>query len=166
MTARAPTKAPKETWVDWMPEGAPEPGLLTRDELLEMLRTRGVDLSPSTLDFYRRSGVIPRPVRRWYAGQTRPVYPEWLVGAITHLRTLQEQGRALQDIEPYMRAWALSEIRWVDPLKPATTVVDRALKTYAQEVMEKTHTPSVNTIRVIFLDDDGNDVWNHETGLA
>lgn len=41
MPARAPTQ--RKTWLDWMPEDAPEPELHTRDEIAEM--ASGIDLT-------------------------------------------------------------------------------------------------------------------------
>ncbi len=105
----------QETWVDWMPEGAPEPELRSHDELIHELHERGIDITPTTLEYWRRKGILPRPVRRRHAGATRPVYPEWFVPAIEHLKKLQAAGKSLNDICPLMQSWARIPVQWNDP---------------------------------------------------
>ncbi|MDQ3540812.1 MAG: hypothetical protein M3440_09005, partial [Chloroflexota bacterium] len=72
---------PTTSWRDWMPEGAPDPPLLSHDELIQELRNRGVEVTAATLEHWRRNGVVPRPVRRHHNGKTRPTYPSWIVPA-------------------------------------------------------------------------------------
>lgn len=163
----ADTKAKPETWLDWMPEGAPEPDLLSRDELLEALRIeRGIELTPASFHHYRKIGLLPRPIRRRHEGVTQAVYPDWFIGAIAHLKHLQERGRTLEQIKPHMRVWALSGIRWQDPLKQDLANLDAALRDYAKRYMEKTDLGgrNINMIRVTFFDDDGEEIDHHDTG--
>ncbi len=105
-------EAQRATWIDWMPEGAPDPELLSLPELLGALHERGVTITQYTLDHYRRIGVLPRPIRRRHGGVTQAVYPSWFVPAIAHLKQLQAGGKSLEDIRPLMRAWALSTVQW------------------------------------------------------
>lgn len=150
------TKAPRESWVDWQPEGLPEPPLLSHGELLEHLEGRGVEVSPSTLEHYRRTGVIPRPVRRMHEGAVRPVYPSWLVDAIVHLRELQSKGMSLEDIAPIMRAWPLSVVQWQDPLAGPLTAARAALLDVARVLGH-----DVASINFAFLDDNDQEIFQH-----
>ncbi len=110
MPTDAPTKPNRETWLDWLPEGAPEPDLaelFTRDELIEELHRRGVDVSARTLAYWESEGVLPRALRRWRDGSPAALYPDWYVGAITHIRKLQAEGIPLRRMRPLMRSWSL-----------------------------------------------------------
>ncbi len=134
-TETQPKKAPQATWRDWIPDLA-EPAVMTRDELLETLRGRGIDIAPSTLEFYRYTGILPRPIRRRYEGVTVAVYPEWFVLAIEHIKRQQEAGKTLDAIKPHMpalaRSWALALAPMVDPVADPTRAMDEALRAYAR----------------------------------
>ena len=64
-----------------MPEGTPDPPLLSRDELMAELEAQGSPVTVGTLENWRDQGVIPRPIRMYHNGNTRPVYPAWIVPA-------------------------------------------------------------------------------------
>lgn len=143
--------AKNATWRDWMPAGAPEPDLLSHDELVHELHERGIDVTPATLEHWRRNGVIPRPIRRRHQGNTRPVYPGWLVDAIVQLRELQDAGRSLEQIAPIMRARALSTVSWRDPLSDAIAEARAALTKLATA-----EEPNAATVKITYLDSNGN----------
>jgi len=113
MTATAPPKkasAKRDTWEDWLPEGAPAPDrFLTRDELVDRLRHYGIDVDARDLRFWENSGVLPRPVKRRHNGATWALYPDWGVSPnaylylIRRLRQLQAAGQSLQQIAPRIR---------------------------------------------------------------
>ncbi len=155
-------EAGQQTWVDWMPEDSPDPGVLSRDELLEALHERGVAITKYTLDHYRRNGILPRPVRRRHGGVTQAVYPSWYIGAIAHLKQLQNAGKSLEDIKPWIRTWALSTVRWGDPLDEPITRAQAAL----QAVADAVHDPRITGVRVSFVDDAGDERFRHEGRLA
>ncbi len=143
--------AKNATWRDWMPAGAPEPDLLSHDELVHELHQREIDVTPATLEHWRRNGVIPRPIRRRHQGNTRPVYPGWLVDAIVQLRELQDAGRSLEQIAPIMRARALSTVSWRDPLSDAIAEARAALTKLATA-----EEPNAATVKITYLDSNGN----------
>lgn len=95
---------PKETWRDWMPEGAPEPDqILTRDELVERLRYYNVDADTESLRFWEREGILPRPIRQRRNGATRTTYPDWMIYLVRRIRQLQAEGFSLEQIRPRVR---------------------------------------------------------------
>lgn len=149
MPAAASTN--QETWLDWMPPGVPEPELLSRDELLEALHARGVEITRFALEHYRRKGVLPRPVRRRHGGVTQAVYPAWFVPAIEHLKQMQESGKSLDDIKPWMRTWGLSTVSWKDPLAEPIANARAALS----ELLKANGIVDGGVLRVVFTDDDG-----------
>jgi DNA-binding transcriptional MerR regulator len=156
-------KAPKETWIDWMPENAPDPGILSFPELINELRQQGVDTASSGLEYYRKIGVLPRPVRRRYEGVTQAVYPSWFIPAIKHLRQLQGQGKSLEEIKPYMRSWALSTVQWRDPLAAPLNALDGNLRSFARHAAAMLGLAGeLNTITVTFTNHDGDEVYRHE----
>ncbi len=151
----------RETWVDWMPPGSPMPELLSHDELLKALHDRGVDVSPVALEHWRKSGVLPRPVRRWHDGATRPVYPIWLVGAITHLRQLQEAGKSLEEITPIMRSWAASTVSWRDPLAEPIAAVRAAVLDLARIAG-----PNAASATITLHTQDGTETFRHTVTIS
>lgn len=108
MGATADPMPNQETWVDWMPPGSPEPeGLLTRDELVDRLRRRGVDVTARTLAHWESVGALPRAVRRWRDGAPRALYPEWIVGLAAQVRDLaQHEGLSLREVGQHLRSQA------------------------------------------------------------
>jgi DNA-binding transcriptional MerR regulator len=149
-------KENRATWLDWVPEGTPEPQLLSLPELLEALRDEhGIEITPYTLEHYRRQGVLPRPIRRRHGGVTQATYPVWFVSAIAHLKDMQRQGKSLAEIKPWMRAWALSTVQWADPFAKTTTDARAALTALVRA--HGHHAGGV--LRVAFVDDDGHEVW-------
>ena len=151
----------RESWIDWMPPGSPIPELLSHDELLKALHDRGVDVSPVALEHWRKSGVLPRPVRRWHNGAVRPVYPAWLIGAITHLRQLQEAGKSLEEIAPIMRSWAATPVPWKDPLAEPIAAVRAAL-------LSLTHAadPDAASATVTLHARDGTETFRHTVTIS
>ncbi len=79
-------QAPKQTWLQWLPEGVPPPSddeLIDRDELLRRVKEEdGQDIPPRTLRFWEALGIVPGPVRKWHAGATRALYPWWCVNVV------------------------------------------------------------------------------------
>jgi hypothetical protein len=155
-TAEKTATTPKETWVDWMPKGVPMPALLSLPELIEALRDEhGIEITPYTLEHYRRRGVLPRPIRRRHGGATQAVYPAWFVSAIAHLKEMQAGGKSLDEIGPWMRTWALSTVQWADPLAKPTTDARAALT-----ALVRVHgIRSGGVLRASFVDDDGREAW-------
>ena len=155
-TIETPMGIKPETWFDWMPLGAPDPPLLSLPELLEALRDqRGIEITPYTVEYYRRQGVLPRPIRRRHGGVTQAVYPIWFVDAIAHLKTMQNAGKSLDEIKPWMKVWALSPVPWSDPLAKPTADARLALTAL---VRAHGHN-SGGVLRVSFTDDDQCEAW-------
>lgn len=91
-----------ETWESWLAEGTvvPDADLMTREELLASLRSRGVTVSARDLTAWQSAGVIPFGVRRWHA-KTRTfctLYPSMMMTLLTRLRQLQQEGLNLRRI--------------------------------------------------------------------
>ncbi len=107
MAANAPTTPKRGTWRDWLqlPDDAPDQPLVTRDELLELLRMDGVDAKKSDLLFWQTAGVLPYPIKRWHRGATRSWYPAWFGGVVRQLRALQDEGYPLEEIGPQLRPY-------------------------------------------------------------
>lgn len=143
--------ANSQSWRDFMPSDSPMPEVLSRDELLEALRDRGIEISPYTLEHYRRNGVLPRPVRQRHGGVTQPVYPVWFIPAIEHLKQLQAEGKSLEEIKPWMRSWALSTVQWGDPLAKPTAAARASLT----ELLQAHNLNAGGVLRVAFVDDNG-----------
>ena len=154
------TKTRQKTWLDLLPPGAPEiptDDLLTRQELLQELRDRGVDVSEVALVYWEKAGVLPRSIRRRRHGAPRSLYPHYAVDAVAHLRELQAAGRNLDQIAPLMRAWALAPVAWQDPYARPLTNARAALAELARAL-----NVDAATIRVSFANDAGEEVWRHE----
>ena len=98
------TKPARETWRDWLPPDAPEPELLTREQLVARLREAGIDADVSDLRYWEYHGILPRPVRQRHDGATRAVYPDWFVWLVGLLREYQgRDNKSLQEIGPALR---------------------------------------------------------------
>ena len=156
------TKAP--TWLDLMPADAPMPELLAHDELLAAVHDRGVELTSSGLEYYRHRTLLPRPIRRRHQGKTQAVYPSWYVDAIVHLKRLQAQDQSLDEIRPAMWDWlrlkARGWVRWSvkDPLREPTANLQTAMETYARAVQPWLDGRTIDTIRVVLVDDAENEI--------
>ncbi len=160
MPTEAPAKPKQQTWLDLLPQGTPEPLLITRDELIGALRERGVDVNEVTLVYWEREGILPRPIRRRHAGAPRALYPVYAINAVEHLRQLQDAGRTLDQIAPLMRTWALAQVDWRDPLGESLTEARAALLRVAEALHADVTT--VNTIAVTFTNDAGQEVFTHK----
>lgn len=92
-------QAGKQTWLQWLPAGEPEPtldDLIQRDELMRRLARRDIDMSKRTLQRWEASGLVPSPIRRWYDGGMRSLYPWWneeLVVLAHELKKTQTEDR-------------------------------------------------------------------------
>jgi len=113
------TKELRATWRDsaWFAPGAPEPFLLTRDEVLARVAALHLDATERDLRFWEAEGILPRPVRRRHAGATRALYPAWFVDLIYKLRDLQLAGLSLKELPSRLQAEArrLSLVPLVGP---------------------------------------------------
>jgi DNA-binding transcriptional MerR regulator len=99
----------KESWAAWLPLDAPEPAtddLLSKDELIAELRSRGVVVSPRLLTFWQEANVLPAPFRRNVDGVSQARFPPAAVEVIVALRRLQATGYSLADIGERLRAAA------------------------------------------------------------
>ncbi len=152
----------RETWRDWAP-GAPEPPtneLLTRAELLEMLRRRRVKATEADLRYWEYAGVLPRPVRQWHNGAVRAVYPPWFFGLVRQLRQLQRQGYPLDAIGPQVRAYVRATLVPTDaPPSPRpwsrenitlAPELTRALEHLADEHARITGSPTTRIVVDVF----------------
>ena len=155
--AAAPPAAPRQTWQAWLPPGAAEPQVLSRDAVLAQLRARGIDVPVRTLEHWQRVGVLPYPVRRWHEGSVKAVFPWWVVEAVVHLRQLQARGLSLSKIAPHMRAWALSEITWQDPLAGPLAEMRAAATAYARAYEQVTGVP-IGGVRIELNDGRGGSI--------
>ena len=107
MTTASPEKAPpKETWLDWIPDGYPVPPedeWIGRDDLLAQVRSRGLSLSPRTLGLWEASGIVPRPVRRWHNGATRALYPPWAAQMVMLANEVKDDRSDAEDVSQTVR---------------------------------------------------------------
>ncbi len=109
MTEQDRGRAPRRraTWRDWAP-GAPEPQLLTRDELLAAAERLHIAADERSLRYWESPGVgvLPGPIQRRHRGKTRALYPHWMVDLIYRLHRYRDAGYALKELPERMRAEA------------------------------------------------------------
>ncbi len=106
MTATTETKPKRETWRAWLPDGVPEPDLVTRDELVAILASWRLNVSVGDLRYWEHEGIIPKPIRQWHEGAVRALYPAWFKYVIRELRRLQRvEGLRLEQIQPQIRTY-------------------------------------------------------------
>ncbi len=151
MTARSTARP--ETWRDWMPEGAPEPNLVTREELIGQLAEQGLAVSEDDFQYWQGAGVIPFGVRRWHQGATRLLYPVWMIDLIRQLRIWQVEGRKLADIGPELRRHGVRAVS-ASAIAVLPADLETALSTWARKY-ERTFGASVARIRVVLEEEDG-----------
>ena len=107
MTTKRATQGNTETWRDWLSPGAPEPeALLTREEVIDRLRSWGIKATMADLRYWEYEGILPRPVRQRHADAVRAVYPDWFPHLVRQLRDLQGAGLTLNAIAPRLRTHA------------------------------------------------------------
>jgi len=97
----------REDWRDWLPDGVPDPPaeeLLTRDQVLAVLRRRRVKVTETAIQSWEKHGILPQPVRRWHNGAVRAIYPRWYPHLVQQLRSLQREGYPLAAIGRQLRA--------------------------------------------------------------
>ncbi len=157
------TATRKTTWLDGVPghlQDIPTEGLYTRDEVIDSLRDRGVDITESILVSLEKADVLPRAVRRYRDGAPRALYPPWAVDGIAYIRSLQAKGMTRAQIAPLMTAWELSRVMWEDPLSGPLTIIREELLGIVRE-------RGVDAARFTITahDDRGNVVWDHEIGV-
>ncbi len=100
------TSTTTETWEhpSWKAEGPPDPHLVTRAELLTIVKRLGLDADERDLRYWESLGLLPRPVRRRHGGATRALYPRWVAQLVFQLRYFQDQGLTLAELPDRMRA--------------------------------------------------------------
>lgn len=106
MAATAPARPTKATWEQWVREGAPAPvpeDLVTRDELIDLLREFGDQMTTNELRYWEAKGALPRPVRRSHTGTVRALYPMWVIDLVPRVRDLRAQGVPLPEIGEQLR---------------------------------------------------------------
>jgi len=96
---------PKErrTWLHLMAADTEEPPTFTRQELIDRLALEGITLTPVTLAYWEREGIIPGSVRRWRNGATQSVYADWMLPLVRSVRGMQAQGVSLDKIRSAVR---------------------------------------------------------------
>ncbi len=158
-----PTKPKQPNWIDVLPPGAPRPdldGLLTRQELIEDLHDRGVEVDEIALVYWERRGILPRAIRTRRGGRPYALYPHYAFEAVKHLRQLQAAGKSLEEIAPFMKMWALAPVQWEDPYTQPTSDVREPLLAFARALR-----PEAAGIRVELLDEEGRTIHTHELSV-
>src|SRR4051812_31057468 len=85
MPTETTAKPKRETWLDLLPAAVPQPAreeMLTRDEVLEELRHRGIDVSEVALVNWEKRGFVPRAVRSRRDGSPVALYPWFAVNGL------------------------------------------------------------------------------------
>lgn len=160
------TKTNQKTWLDWQHEVLPQlpdpstDDLLSREEFLNALRSRGADISEGTLSFWEKSGILPRAVRRW-RGVPQAFYPFWMVGAVKYVFDARAQDRSLAEIKPKMDArmpmWVMSAVQWRMQEDVVQDAARPAITEYAL-AMQSSVTKPIGGVRVTLLTDDGDEI--------
>jgi DNA-binding transcriptional MerR regulator len=103
------TKAKRVDWRAWIPiesiteaTNAAEP-MLTRAELVAVLRDAGEDVTERGIAYWQTRGVIPHPTRRKHGRTIVAIYPAWYPQLIRALRRHQREGMPLRRIGPVLR---------------------------------------------------------------
>lgn len=112
MSANAPPKTARQTWLDWLDPNEPEPTeLYTREQIAEM--ASGIDpVTGEDLRYWEYQGILPRSIRRRHEGATRAVYPAWYANLAMQVRRLQRQSLSLEDIRSQIRRPITLEGSW------------------------------------------------------
>src|SRR5215213_2072102 len=98
-----PANPTRTTWRDMMPPDAPEPArLLSRDELIDELRSRGLDVAESELLHWQAQQVIPYAEKERIGKVSYTRYAPWMVDAIQELVRLRTDGMRLLQIRTEM----------------------------------------------------------------
>ena len=109
LTTDAPAKAKRVDWRDWVPiEGITEATndaepMLTRAELVAVLRDAGEDVTERDLAYWQTREVLPHPTRRKHGRTILAVYPAWYPRLVRALRRHQREGMTLDRIGPVLR---------------------------------------------------------------
>jgi DNA-binding transcriptional MerR regulator len=105
MTKRKEGYEEKDDWRSWQAEGAPDPPLLTRTELLALVERWNIkpDVDERTLRYWEKRGLTPRPVRSYHNGAVRSRYPSWVADLIAFIREQQSYKVSLARIEALVR---------------------------------------------------------------
>lgn len=119
-----------ETWLDILPAGEPEPPLITRTELLQLLAEHAIDVDDRTLRYWETIGALPRPARRWQRTAVHAVYPEWTLLVIARFRNFQRQGRPIKEIQARMRNWLEAVLQYPPEARGLTRTAQWALPTW------------------------------------
>lgn len=159
-----------KTWQDWYPAGKLEIfDLLSRDEMLEAANAAGCSATVSNLNFWFRTGVLPKPVRRRHSGRIRPTFPEWYPRLVCYLRQLQEEGLTSGEIRQRLRAWGAELVAEriamgaydgsPPPTMPSTLLppgMVEAIRTHARDLEMTTGFPQ-QSAKIIFRDVTGGE---------
>jgi len=163
--------AEQGTWRDWLPPGAsPDPPTITRDQLLERLKARGIDLPERTLRSWEHAGVLPRAVVRRLGTTPHAFYPagyEDIVENMHHWRNApRNQRRPLRELGPAARSlfstfaarWGVAvQVQWgLDPGLPR--YITDALKDYVASLDSGA---AIARVVVKIVNRDGEEVEHH-----
>lgn len=100
----------RENVLDWLPpelHGALG-HLLTRDEVIEHLKRRHVEVNAGNIRSWEHIGILPLGIRRWHEGATRTLYPTASIYAILKIKELQALGLSLADTRPEVRRFFIA----------------------------------------------------------
>ncbi len=180
MVTEAPTKPPpknnQKTWLDWQHESLPElpdpatEALLSREEFLDELRRRGIDLPEVTLTHWEKAGLLPRAIRRWQ-GAPKSFYPWWMLNVVAELKRMHDRDMSLAEIRPRMRPTILmnvvNSVAWANPLDKPTQETRPSLEAYVR-AWEQTGGERVGGVSVQLLRDNGDPIpgAGFEFGIA
>jgi hypothetical protein len=99
-----------ETWFQILPPDDPDPSIITREELLAVLRRAGYDIPLRTLRYWEymadgQPAILPRGAVRRHRGRNHVVYPDWAAAAIARFRHFQQSGRPADEARGRLRNW-------------------------------------------------------------
>lgn len=132
----------RETWVALLPDGADEPDLVTRGQLLDRLGELELDISERTLMYWESIGILPRADRRYIHGRTQAVYPAGWEGAIHRVIQLQKHGYSLEAIGAHIRETPFVDLLRVDWIAILKAEVFAKLAALAAAVADREGKPT------------------------
>jgi len=129
-------KPKRETWRDWQPANAPDPGqLISRDDLIQALQQEQINATERDLLYWQKVGLIPYPIIRRAGRAGYAAYPFWMIELIRALRSMQADGKSADEIRAALRRLAhdvfvLEEWRPTIPAAALTAQLHKIAATY------------------------------------
>jgi len=99
----------RQTWVKALdeigPHARPADDLMSRAELLQILRSQGIPLTKRSLQEWERIGVLPSAVIQKYGGRPQATYPRWWDSLVIEVFQNIKLGTSRDHAKDIARSW-------------------------------------------------------------